>query len=149
MDISKDYILMCSKATEIQNMRSWTILTESYNLESNDFYFGFHPLTEQDEVIYESLSTFRQHNIKAWIPRQDQLQDMVKGKVMNKLRKFFEFVNSSTILFHVNYLDDTLEQFTSMEQLWLSYVMKENYNKIWDSEKQDWIKQNKQTYARI
>lgn len=30
------------------------------------------------------------------------------------------------------------KQFTSMEQLWLAFVMKEKYGKIWDGE--DWVK---------
>lgn len=29
-------------------------------------------------------------------------------------------------------LNILLEQFTSMEQLWLAFVMKEKYNKTWD-----------------
>jgi len=29
------------------------------------------------------------------------------------------------------------EQFTSMEQLWLAFVMKEKYGKVWD--RKDWI----------
>jgi hypothetical protein len=28
----------------------------------------------------------------------------------------------------------------SMEQLWLSFLMREKYGKVWDAEKEEWIK---------
>ncbi len=31
--------------------------------------------------------------------------------------------------------------FPSMAQLWLAFVMKEKYGKVWDSSKQDWVKE--------
>jgi len=33
-----------------------------------------------------------------------------------------------------------INQFTTMEELWLAYVMYEKYSKIWDNKKGKWIK---------
>ena len=78
-----------------------------------------------------------------WLPRQDQLQAMVidntpnPDKLGSLLSRFWVFCSC----FYQGKL--TFEVFTSMEQLWLAFVMKEKYNKTWDGT--DWIiKQNGQ-----
>lgn len=142
MDTSKEYILMCSKADEIQTLRSWSILTESYNLQPNDFYFGYHPEVGYDDVIYESLPTFRERNIKYWLPRQDQLQDLVSYLYDDNLNLILQF--KQLFLDPNDYDEKILQKYLSysMEQLWLEFVMKEKHNKIWDNERLEWIKQD-------
>ncbi len=70
-----------------------------------------------------------------WLPRQDQLQEMIvlheildssKSKIASLLSRFWAW-----------YLNTTNE-FTSMEQLWLAFVQKENHGKSWNGE--DWVK---------
>lgn len=74
-----------------------------------------------------------------WIPRQDQLQ-----KILGKERFIGhwdgEYFNPSCfyIWFEQNHLY-CITNFTSMEQLWLAFVMMEKYKKIWDGEK--WVAQ--------
>ena len=71
------------------------------------------------------------------LERQDQLQEMV-SKDMNELILLFwnkvAYVNDGKTFSNPFYIID----FTSMEQLWLAFVMKEKYNKVWGGN--DWIK---------
>ena len=64
-------------------------------------------------------------NQSTWLPRQDQLQEMVKkdGDVVDW--QFYHFANDG--------LTDYLNYFNSMEQLWLAFVMKEKHNKTWSN----------------
>jgi len=69
--------------------------------------------------------------------RQDQLQKMIKkekllgdGSLYFLLKTFESFVNWKL---NRRFFDNA-----SMEQLWLIFVMKEEYNKIWSSK--DWVK---------
>ena len=64
---------------------------------------------------------------------------MVKDKFPKTIKLIVEFTN------FVNYGTEdgigVIESITwSMEQLWLAFVMKENYNKVWSGN--DWIKIN-------
>jgi len=94
------------------------------------------------------------------LERQDQLQEMVFEKkqstLLPPLRKlllcFDEFVHPNNYCLHGEHepgffgqgacgicLDEIAKQekqFTSMEQLWLAFVMKEKYGKVWNGE--DW-----------
>jgi len=62
-----------------------------------------------------------------WLPRQDQLQDMVWDSLgtycSNKMNSLtwgvWDFYN-------------TIDDVDSMEQLWLAFVMRELYNKQWN-----------------
>ena len=96
MDTSETYIKMCS-CNEIQE-------NTAYLLDGNDF-------RSPDGI---------------WLPRQDQLQEMVD---ISDWR--FKLVNCAS------FLADNFGSFATMEQLWLAFVMKEKYHKIWNGE--DWI----------
>lgn len=62
-----------------------------------------------------------------WLPRQDQLQEMVgnKGKTFTHIHDFEYGVNTP------EYSLVPALIFLSMEQLWLAFVMKELYQKRW------------------
>ena len=97
MDTSETYIKMCD-CEEIQE-------GTAYLLDGSDF---------------------RTPN-GIWLPRQDQLQEMVS------------YIGDTWVIeqyFH-NYLHSiyTHERKDSMEQLWLAFVMKEKHNKVWDGDK--------------
>lgn len=131
MDTSETHIKMCEKAKEIQ--------------DSNSAY-GRHP-----DVVAEYGCTVNKfgdwfwHNI--WLPRQDQLQEMVDPyknelnsewhsgiKVYDLLRVFVGFCSGDE--YEMGFPTAYVEKFASMEQLWLAFVMKEKYNKVWNGE--DW-----------
>ena len=77
--------------------------------------------------IKEGEYVLTQLNNGIWLPRQDQLQEMVEypdlGSVLRDLREFWQRPPNHRI--------------TSMEQLWLAFVMKEKYSKAWVNGK--WI----------
>ena len=68
-----------------------------------------------------------------WLPRQDQLQGMVVDgyEACGLLFNFYHWFEDNKHDFITPYLD------YSMEQLWLAFVMKEKYNKVWNGE--EWI----------
>ena len=83
-----------------------------------------------------------------WLPRQDQLQEMVL-EAFGKEAWFGGFCNSTEMLdlafeftcfcYDVSSaemleINEYAKQFTSMEQLWFAFVMKEKNNKTWDGE---------------
>ncbi len=74
-----------------------------------------------------------------WLPTQSQLQGMV--------RDIIDCPSHSSCAIFINvghrirrWCDDAWDywmQFTSMEQLWLAFVMKEKWDKVWVNEK--WV----------
>ena len=118
MDTSKEYIDMCAKAKEMQHEE----------LHTRDF-----AVDKKGELIFiHSHLTSLTLDELIWLPRQDQLQKMIKYKygdrTISLLNNFIQFTR-------VCYAHG---KYWSMEQLWLAFVMKEKYNKIWDGE--DWAK---------
>ena len=106
---------MCEKATEIQKS----------NFNDDDFYvdtdiFLGNKLFEVVEYEYDDV---------IWLPHQSQLQDMI-AKREDVQHLLLYFYNEVGALF--NEKDKYWLQFKSMEQLWLAFVMKEKYNKIWN-----------------
>lgn len=124
MDTTSTYTKMCEKAEEIQESRKlddrewgagdWGCWPD--NGDINVMYMG----------EYEPGELGKGH---IWLPRQDQLQEMVftRGEdLTNQAIKIAEYREIDT--------DDGLVLFSSWEQWWLAFVMKEKYNKIWDGE---------------
>ncbi len=164
MDTSEKYIEMCRKAEEIQ---------ELFKGAKGDFYawqakknsplmpgvFGGGLCGDLDQ---EDLLLIKEELI--WLPRQDQLQEMLIGLESRITRESLEvsciFKNARSILlgFWEFYTDEfgvknkyyangifPLNKengpFDSLEQLWLAFVMREKYDKIRDGG--NWIKCNK------
>lgn len=65
--------------------------------------------------------------------RQDQLQEILGFEI-------YEFLDicseSDGIMWQALH-----DYATSMEQLWLAFVMKEKYEKVWDQIKKDWVRE--------
>ena len=119
MDTIKEYIKMCYTADDIQKLWKPTqgddyTTNVSIELEEYNVYFLW-GLMDKGFV---------------WLPRQDQLQDIVKRKFGYEYAiDFGEWVGHGEECY--------LGNEASMEQLWLAFVMKEKYNKVWSGE--DWI----------
>jgi hypothetical protein len=103
---------MCEKATEIQ---------ASWNKQLGDLYKQFGSIK-----VYGVDSYADERNApNIWLPRQDQLQEMVGNHYSTKakqLRMLAEFDDNGV--------------YRTYEQLWLAFVMKEK-GKVWNGE--DWI----------
>ena len=134
MDNSKEYVLMCD-CLEIQ---------DKHKPKKGDFYIKRGGLGEKwiyplDFVSWEdapncgeglvgheerSVNHFNKKEF-IWLPRQDQLQDMLGG-----FKKLFPKGSEELKINH--------KYCKSFEQLWLAFVMKERYKKIWNGK--DWVK---------
>ena len=120
MDTSPEFVKMCEKAVELQD--------------------GEKPGTYGADIIYQGDLVFaelgRGTNDLRWVRlfRQGQLQEMMKGYIYphQKLRAL------SDICFNrfSHLLAPYWEDFTSGEQLWLAFVMKGKFGKVWTG--QDW-----------
>lgn len=126
------YIKMCEKA-EIQKVwkpQIGDIITDGVappeTIQNNMFFWDEDGVKEIKDDYY-------------WLPRQGQLQKMVSFPNSEKIGIWFE----KHIAFYewcgerVKGLQNNWGKFTSMEQLWLAFVMKKKYNKVWNGE--DWI----------
>ncbi len=82
-----------------------------------------------------------------WLPRQDELQEMI-GDYETQLkylrRTTWNWWHDEDHEFNDSNIEIRLylKQFTSMEQLWLAFVMHERFNKVWSSEREEWITKN-------
>ena len=130
MDCGEVYIKMCEKAEEIQTHKfeygDW------FAFPSNSKFSGCGVVTEQ---------TINVCNV-VWLPRQDQLQEMICPKqecLCSLTQDFFRFVyeEDGRLPLGKNNLNAIEAHYTSMEQLWLVVLMRKKYNKIWDGE--NWI----------
>ena len=66
----------------------------------------------------------------AWIPRLDQLFDMLSGTSISKIDRLYKFGTGTEISHSVNNTQP-FKIFPSSEQLALALVMYENYQKVW------------------
>lgn len=120
MDTSPEYVKQCEKAEEIQ---------KGHELEEPDYF-------STDGVKVESFCYEYQPDAGIWLPRQDQLQDMirlfpdVKFMPVHLVEKIHKFM-------FTDYAEYTC-LFGSMEQLWLAFYMKEQYEKSWTGT--EWVK---------
>ena len=119
MDTSEQYIKMCEKAEEIQVYKTH---------RQTDMYL--HKGIDGDEVMAGYNLAYVANSI--WLPRQDQLQEMVglidgvNYHYQDLERHFYEWINRH---------DYKWRHYTATaEQLWLAFVMKEKYNKVWNGE---------------
>lgn len=140
MDNTPKYIKMCEKAKRIQNIRQGSDVGDRIDdwWQSGDFIYS-----KDDEWVFNvcdvrhcaaSTGYFDEDNL-VWLPRQDQLQEMVWRE--NAQHTLLDFTNCVGALFDER--DKHWLQFTSFEQLWLAFVMHEKYGKHWDNEKEEWI----------
>jgi hypothetical protein len=161
MDTSEKYIEMCQKAREIQKMR---ILHRDWG--NQDFYLkvnkdGCYDIDSCNGENFELLRLSTAQKGVVWLPRQDQLQEIMEID-SHKLNFMFNKFTSNILLSEDKYykfyqqIDECCEDmFTpgdqyelpelpnpTFEQLWLAFVMKENFEKEWDVNKKEWIKIN-------
>ncbi|MCG2721694.1 MAG: hypothetical protein L6290_06735 [Thermodesulfovibrionales bacterium] len=121
MDQSSDYIKMCESARVIQ---------KQWKPEFGDFFVSMslgltspcQPIVSDPEKKVAYLKTIK----AVWLPRQDQLQEMVIEKYATPWDLAIAFSN---VLMgdNASYFDN----FDSMEKLWLAFIMLEKRRKKW------------------
>ncbi len=149
MDKTPRYILMSEKAIKIQEAlkdvfdfrfqgyctKHRCLLTEGYDGSVDCKVYGEWLSSQKglpDDKEYKKHSCLYRH----WIglPYQDQLQEMLGENQIARLSLFSEWIVETLEPVGI-YASD---EFESLEQLWLVFVMKEKYNKIWKDNK--WLK---------
>lgn len=159
MDTSEIYIKMCEKAVGIQALRQWSYFDNSLfketrqgNYEEGDYIWADGEIYLIGGDCYD-ISEGSKYGLKIssagycegddfnvkkviWLPRQDELQEMINFRP-NGIYGFWEFIRGEWNPYSESYDTYLSEYLTSMEQLWLAFVMKEKYNKIWNGE--DWV----------
>ena len=156
MDTTETYIKMCEKAEEIQPCLddkdgvggTWVsslILYHTAPMNQPHNRDGYYHVTDEVAVRRCEQCGNEDDYIKSsraiWLPRQDQLQEMVFGT--GQTWEGMAIVGQAqTILDFGNELWSESEKVRTAvpqtwEQLWLAFVMKEKYQKIWNDE--DWV----------
>jgi hypothetical protein len=137
MDKSPKFLKMCMKAEEIQKI---------WKLSDDDFYIVIKGLGKRIPSKFcilndwETKSYIIDHRDSfIWIPRLDQVQKMIDWtKWEYRIKKKVEFEMYYTSISGEQ--NSGMVTGASMEQLWLSFLMREKYGKVWDAEKEEWIK---------
>jgi hypothetical protein len=121
MDKSSPYIKMCESAKMIQ---------KQWNPEFGDFFVSMsldiaspcQPITSDLEKKVSYLKTIK----AVWLPRQDQLQEVV---IENYATPWDLAIAFSNVLMgdNASYFD----KYDSMEKLWLAFIMFEKYKMKW------------------
>lgn len=148
MDTTEKYIKMVD-CPEIQG--EWkpkeidAVIIRRLKDESNDLCLpsGIQYLREKQPDPYTGWHIHGEHihymiGRFLWLPRQDQLQEMV---IKEDERSCIALIGASHLM--AERLNHYI--FDSFEQLWLAFVMKEKYGKIWDDKKQEWAKNKSPT----
>jgi len=142
VDISIEYVKMCKQAVEIQ---------KQFVPDQSSFLWDYAPRAGYDQDKYKFVEyrelihqlvfrTYDDHEWSCvWLPRQDQLQEMVieRGKCSPNKDVALSY------MFHNWITEEDGRSFgfgkavfpdPSMEQLWLAFVMKKNFKKVWNGE---------------
>lgn len=136
--ITKNYIKICEKARRIQE--KWRV---PFRDRVGDLCWrGKKYLLIPEACIFITDSKFFPTD-EVWLPTQEQLQEIVLPIFLKRfstthalrndssfiyrmiIEKFQRWINGSSPSF-----DEYMAMFSSMNELWLAFVMKEKYNKI-------------------
>ncbi len=131
MDTSETYVKMCEKAKEIQKIRPPTSGSAYHEYFADGTTFD---ILHEDNGYYFGPG----NGVTVWLPRQDQLQDMA-GVFPEVFERFGNTVGQNDFNYGLEEMGEytlweTYSRFTSMEQLWLAFVMQEKYGKYWNGE---------------
>ena len=141
MDTTEQYVKMNEKAVEIQ-VHNYADGDFVAYIRGRDGWVWASNGEPQVEVYYD-FHRFNTDKIEyCWLPRQDQLQEMLPFGPPSQVHMMEDFMDSnysSEIVGGVTEYKTAEQVFETWDQLWLAFVMKEKYNKVWNGE--DWIKE--------
>lgn len=145
MDTSEQYIEMCAKAEKIQEGKPQDVggvCLENSIIVSTTSEFGlgdyYHVVDEEGVRCCKECGHEEPYIISSkvtWLPHQDELQAMVFAgpfgrDIVGNLNEFNRWAKLHSI-----WGDSSKEEeFQSLEQLWLAFVMQEKYGKVWKGE---------------
>ena len=118
MDLSKGYIKMCD-CPEIQDMRA-----EYSDLQNFVYSIRQEPVEIADTKCFPLK--------EVWLPRQDQLQEMLEEGFDIIFGDFYRFASAE------KEGHDEVLKYKSYEQLWLAFVMWEKHRMSWTGS--EWVR---------
>ena len=134
MDKTELYIKMAD-CPEVQKYRKGQKDFQIGDLIANYLLGKYSKANFQGIVIFEQHDEIRDRQLAVWLPRQDDIQEMMpKNKckcpccLTIHLYKFLE--KNIEGLFDGNV--------DSMEQLWLAFYFHEKHSKMWSSKEEKW-----------
>jgi len=145
MDSTNRYAIMCQKAEEIQNL--WRPKQCDFIINLTDIEEGLSFCKPAESLIQVANMYYEEKDNEnylreceevkeeaLWLPRQDQLQKIIEPDnsrihsiMINVIESQYNDVSKQTMV-------SAPEMFHSMEQLWLAYIMREKFNKLWNEE---------------
>ena len=132
MDTSESYIKMCEKAEEIQEYALPLLVNKEPFYKS--IFICSVCRTETGNCIAHPDLDKREH-ISIWLPRQDQLQEMLSFPAGSFKDNFWSALADFT---EWGYREKWLDWIPlSMEQLWLAFVMRQLHSRVWNGG--EWI----------
>lgn len=154
MDLGEDYILMCSKAQEIQNQRK-KFLDGDFLVSCRINWESVGELEKKgvveflDTHVYNNSLGINDRGLCIWLPRQDQLQEILLGKV-----NYFGYNPNSNGLsialvkeietfqgqLHTVNINNYKIPHDTLEKWWVMLIMYRIYDKIWNPETKEWEK---------
>jgi len=139
MDLSDEYIKMCKQAIELQKEKK---VHADIGLNWNDGDFFHIPESNTSQVfsnasLSEGLILEEDLERAIWLPRQDQLQHSLFGEGVS-LNSPLKTPEDVTRLFHKFIATECgIYVHLSFERMWLAFIMKHKFNKVWNGE--DWV----------
>ncbi len=130
MDTSEQYIKMCERVPKIQEGHEWED-GDSVTSVTDDAVYVY---CDQCDAEYGGLTD------PIWLLRQDQLQAMVRewlresGGHTDISDVVLLAILSTWVKDNARQLMDVSLNKGTFEQLWLAFIMKEKYGKVWDGE---------------
>ena len=126
--ITKNFIKMCEKNKKLQ--MDWQPIEGDRFVYKNDITAGV--------VIWFEEGQYLHLEDKIFLPTQEQLQEMLKDVSFHIWGSFDNLYMTAAVDYHRRNAYQVGNNIKSMNELWLAFVMKEKYSKIWTGEK--WVK---------
>ena len=152
MDTSETYKKMCEKAEEIRGCAK-NIRSDFEDIVS--CYWAYYKKCKCGRIYNYSdkycsecgskLKSMKKRQVRTgqtvpedfiWLPRQDQLQEMLKDGLSTGI---FGHTSRMVCYFEEHYKYRNSLGIDNMEHLWLAFVMKEKFFKIWSKSSGEWI----------
>ena len=138
MDTTIEDIEMCENAEEIQKL--WVFTKGDYftSIKQAEIKIGPTIVDDfwlEDEFTKEVINKKGDPKEWIWLPRQDQLQDMIKIYTIFEVRECIEDVEFTDDVDDIRH--SSYGNFKSLEMFWLAYVMHERFEKTWTGS--EWI----------
>jgi len=148
MDVSKEYIEMCSKAQEVQEYKKglfcelcldiklcgnffWDRYWEEIMMSNCGFCKNNLTFTRFDN-FHKDIKITNPIDVLIWLPRIDQLKEIYGENFGGILSKLLSPIQDDYASYYSKF------GWNNFEQMLLAFIMKEKHNKQWNRETREW-----------